>query len=193
MSDDRHEAPTRVVRIIRHKSARKVLSANDWRARTEAEAIKARLDELRASVRADVEREVREELADVFVQAAELAKRNLDAQSEAVVDAASRCASRLVEGELDAEPKKIRDIVASVVEQAQADGPVSITVHPSMREQLSDVSAVAVNADASLGVADCIVEVRTGRFDGRLQTRVERLVSFLKAQSLGPQGRSSRD
>ncbi len=178
MTEGSEESNTREVRIVRHRSARKVLCAQDWRARTEAQAIEARLDQLRSVLREEVRREVHAELADAFVLAATLAEQEHRSAHD-LVELAVACAERLAQGELRAEPKRMRDVVASVLEQARDSGPLALLVHPTVRRQFADITTIAVHEDASLAPEDCIVEVRHGQFDGRLRTRAERLARLL--------------
>lgn len=181
MTEKASEQETREVRVIRHASASKVLSAKDWHARTAAEAIYKDLDVLRSQLRLEVEQDVRAELAEAFVVAAELRTRSATEQQHALVDLSVACATRLVEGTLKVEPQRIRDIVASVLEEAMEEGPVSIVVHPASLESLQDVTTLPVRGDERLGPGDCCVEVERGLFDGRLKTRVTRLADALRS------------
>lgn len=178
MSDD---LVTRPVRIVRHTSARKVITADDWRARTEAEAIEARINELRATMRSEVEEEVRAELAEAFAVAAALRQKDVRAERVRLGELAVACAERLAGGAIERDPRRIRDIVSSVLEEAIEEGPVAVAVHPDALLHFENVKTLSVRADPSLAAGDCVVEVASGSFDGRLRIRAEQLTQALKA------------
>jgi flagellar assembly protein FliH len=111
----------------------------------------------------------------------EQARRELLLQlHDDMVEIATRCASRIVEEELKADPSRIRLIVGQALKQASADTITRVRVHPSAVAHLHDIT-LPIDPDPTLEVGDCVIVTTLGSVDARVQTKISRLREALAA------------
>lgn len=90
-------------------------------------------------------------------------------------------ARQLLHAELELAPERIRGIVAAVLEKNRRAARVSVRVAVEARNELLDLGAgIEVITDPSLGPGDCVVESDLGRFDARIEVRLDALDKALR-------------
>ncbi|MGE8546992.1 MAG: flagellar assembly protein FliH [Alcaligenes sp.] len=109
---------------------------------------------------------------------------------QALISLATRIAEHVLRSTLDAQPERIRDLVADVLRADPGDTSLLVlSLHPEdvalVREYLTSEAELRpwrLQADASLQRGDCIVRSAYGDIDATLTTRWRRALSALGLQ-----------
>lgn len=127
-----------------------------------------------------------------LAQACSQAIENIEAETgEALVNLAVNIARQVLRNTLKAEPERILDVIREVL---QVDGshqgilklrlnPADLELVDQYLQQDGSVTYWRLQADMSIDRGGCIAETALGNIDATLQTRWQRVVSTLGAQS----------
>jgi flagellar biosynthesis/type III secretory pathway protein FliH len=196
-----------MARVIRASAviseAERILAA----ARAEAErvvgAAQDEADARRASLRAELEREVREEVGRELREEAARRRAELEEEARAERAAASIAAAdsqalrarerdvaalavavaeHLVKDAIEARPERVRGLVSDALDRVRRASMVRVRVSPDDLASLRLPEGVEVASDAAIARGGCVVESDLGELDARIETRLDALLRALRSQ-----------
>lgn len=106
----------------------------------------------------------------------------LRALQAAMPELMTHALTRLLDDELALAPDHIRGLVTSLLERAgERHGPFVLSVHPNDVPRLEGLLAdVEVSPDPTLRPGGCVLRSATVELDGRVETRLERVLEVLR-------------
>jgi len=114
----------------------------------------------------------------------------LSAWETAAIDLAAGIAHKLLGRIIELDTSVARDLTIEALRLAVDAGEIRLRLHPDdaaeigpaadgIRDTISGLGTVVVTEDSSIRRGDCIIDTNHGRVDGRLGTRIDRIVAEL--------------